>query len=78
VSDLNCDEFVELVTAFLDGALDAEIERRFVDHLAACDGCDRYLDQMRQTTRALGSVPPETLSDEARETLLDAFRNWKR
>ncbi|HYJ69464.1 MAG TPA: anti-sigma factor [Nocardioidaceae bacterium] len=79
MSDFDCIEFVELVTAFLDGALDAETERRLVDHLAACDGCDRYLDQIRQTTQTLGgSRPPETLSDEARDSLLDAFRNWKR
>lgn len=76
--DLNCDEFVELVTGFLDGALDAEAERRFVDHLAGCDGCDRYLDQIRQTTRSLGSLPPESLSDEARESLLNAFRTQKK
>jgi len=78
MSDLECNEFVELVTAFLDGALDAETEGRFVDHVAACDGCDRYLDQIRQTTQTLGSLPPESMSDEARESLLDAFRNWKR
>jgi anti-sigma factor RsiW len=78
MSDLDCNEFVELVTAFLDGALDAETERRFVDHLAACDGCDRYLDQIRQTTKTLGSLSPEALPDAARQALLDAFRNWKR
>jgi anti-sigma factor RsiW len=78
MSDLDCNEFVELVTAFLDGALDAETERRFVDHLATCDGCDRYLDQIRQTTQTLGSLSPEALSDASRQALLDAFRNWKR
>jgi anti-sigma factor RsiW len=78
MSDLDCNEFVELVTAFLDGALDAETEGRFVDHLAACDGCERYLDQVRQTTQAVGSLSPEALPDAARQALLDAFRNWKR
>jgi anti-sigma factor RsiW len=78
MSELKCEEFVELVTDFLDGALDSDTERRFVDHLAGCDGCDRYLDQMRETTRTLGSLPPETLSDEARDSLLSAFRDWKR
>jgi anti-sigma factor RsiW len=73
--DLNCNEFVELVTAFLDGALDAETGDRFVDHLAICDGCERYLDQIRQTIRAVGNLPPQSLSREAREALLGAFRD---
>ncbi|MGH9252768.1 MAG: zf-HC2 domain-containing protein, partial [Acidimicrobiales bacterium] len=38
MSHLNCSEFVELVTAFLDDALDADSERRFVDHLGQCEG----------------------------------------
>jgi anti-sigma factor RsiW len=71
---VNCNEFVELVTAFLDGALDAESQARVVEHLAACDGCDRYLDQMRRTIRALGDPAPERLPQETRDALLAAFR----
>ncbi len=74
---LNCDEFVELVTAYLENQLDLETERRFVAHLAECDGCDRYLDQMRLTVRTLGELPAETMTDEARERLLTAFREWR-
>jgi anti-sigma factor RsiW len=76
VIDLNCNEFVELVTAFLEGTLDAGTERRVVDHLAGCDGCERYLDQIRQTVRTAGDLPAERLSPEARDALLRAFRNW--
>jgi anti-sigma factor RsiW len=74
---LNCDEFVELVTAYLEGALDADTERRFVEHLAECDGCDRYLSQMRATRDALGELPADSLSGQARERLLAAFRDWR-
>jgi anti-sigma factor RsiW len=73
---MNCDEFVELVTAYLDGTLDPATTRRFVQHLAECDGCDRYLDQMRTTRDALGELPAETLSGPARDRLLTAFRDW--
>jgi anti-sigma factor RsiW len=75
---LNCDEFVELVTAYLEGALDSETEQRFVEHLAECDGCDRYLDQMRTTRDALGELPTDSLSGPARDRLLAAFRDWRR
>jgi anti-sigma factor RsiW len=74
---LNCDEFVELVTAYLEGALDPETERRFVEHLAECDGCDRYLAQIRATMDALGELPAESLSTDARDRLLTAFREWR-
>ena len=74
---MRCDEFVELVTAFLDGALDPDTEARFVEHLALCEGCERYLDQFRTTIRELGELPPETLSPEVRDNLLHAFRGWR-
>ena len=75
---MDCDEFVELVTGFLDGALDSETELRFLAHLAECDGCEVYLDQIRRTTRDLGELTPEQLSGDARSTLLAAFRDWHR
>ena len=75
--DLNCNEFVELVTAFLDGALDPETQQRFEVHLAGCDGCDVYLDQIRQTIRTVGELPPRSLAPDARQTLLGAFRQWR-
>ena len=75
---LTCEEFVELVTAHFEGALDPETERRFIAHLAECEGCHRYLDQMRITVRTLGELPPQSLSDDARQRLLAAFRQWPR
>jgi anti-sigma factor RsiW len=75
VSDLDCDELVELVTDFLDGALDPAQERRVVDHLALCDGCGTYLEQVRQTVRDLGELPADRLPGPARDTLLAAFRD---
>lgn len=74
---MTCEEFVELATAFLDGALDPATEARFVEHLALCEGCERYLDQFRTTIRELGSLPAETLSADVRDNLLTAFRDWR-
>lgn len=75
---MTCAELVELVTAFLEGALAPDTERRFVEHLAICDGCETYLDQMRRTITEVGRVEPESLSDETRDHLLDAFRAFPR
>ena len=75
---MNCDEFVELVTAHLEGTLDDETERRVVEHLAECEGCDRYLEQIRHTIGTLADAPAHTLSGQARERLLAAFRDFRR
>jgi anti-sigma factor RsiW len=73
---MRCDEFVELVTAYLDGALDPATEQQFVEHVALCEGCDRYLDQFRTTIEALGHLPEQSLDPDARDRLLAAFRGW--
>ncbi|MEY9859275.1 anti-sigma factor RsiW [Catenulispora sp. GAS73] len=75
---MDCDEFVELVTDFLEGALPDADEARFVEHLTACDGCETYLAQFRQTIDTLGELPAESISGEARDKLLTAFRGFHR
>ena len=52
---LTCAEFVELVTSFLEDALDADVERRFVEHSSICGGCQDFRDQFRQTIHLLGA-----------------------
>jgi anti-sigma factor RsiW len=78
MADLTCQELVELVTDYLDGALDEETADRFERHVALCPGCTTYLDQMRQTATVLGEIPVETLSEEMQSTLLDTFRDFPR
>lgn len=74
--ELTCREMVKLVTDYLERRLSpAELER-FEQHLAICDGCQAYLEQMRQTLEALGEFPEEQLSSDARDTLMAAFRSW--
>lgn len=75
---MDCDEFVELVTDFLDGALSQADQDRFIEHLTSCDGCETYLAQFRQTIDTLGELPAESISDEARDKLLTAFRGFRR
>ena len=60
-----------------EGALDADTTARFDEHLAVCPGCVTYVDQFRTTIETLGELPAETLSTDAQETLLSAFRTWK-
>ena len=76
--ELPCRDLVELVTDYLEGRLSALDQARFEAHLAECDACRTYLEQFRQTIRVLGRLPEESLSPEAREALLTAFRGWSR
>lgn len=78
MADLTCQDFVELVTDYLEGALDDDAVRRFEEHLALCPGCETYLDQMKETASRLGEIPVESLSAEARSTVLSAFRDFRR
>lgn len=45
---LVCREFVELVTDYLAGALPEHESVRFEAHLAECDSCASYLQDMRR------------------------------
>ncbi len=74
---LICRDLVELITDYLEGALAPADRERFEAHIAGCDACTMYLDQMRATIAALGHLPPESLSPEAERELLEAFRGWR-
>lgn len=76
--ELPCRELVELITDYLDDRLSPADRTRFEAHLAECEACRTYLEQFRQTIRVLGRLPQESLSPEARDALLDAFRGWSR
>jgi predicted anti-sigma-YlaC factor YlaD len=78
VTGLSCAEFVELVTAYLEGTLNRETEARFAEHTAECGGCESYLEQIRETIRLVGTLTPERISPQARDELLAAFRDWPR
>ena len=78
VEALSCQELVELVTAYLEGALPAPDRARFEEHLASCTGCHRYVEQMRTTIRLVGRLTPSDLSADAERDLLAAFRSWRR
>lgn len=74
--DLTCKELVEMVTGYLEGSLRGRRRRRFEAHLAACDGCTRFLRQMEATIRVTGTLTEEHVTEEQRAVLLTAFRGW--
>lgn len=77
MKSMDCNELVELVTAYLDGALDADTRARFDMHLIECDGCANYLQQYRATVRTVGTIRDDELDPAFRARLLAAFRNFR-
>jgi len=73
---LDCNQVVELVSDYLEGALDAATAQRVRQHLAECPGCDTYVEQIGKTVRSLGEVPTGTLTPQAQDELMSAFRDF--
>jgi anti-sigma factor RsiW len=74
---LVCREFVELVTDYLEGALPEAERVRFEAHLAECDGCSGYLEDMRRLVGSLREAPQPPPDPATREALLRAYRELR-
>ena len=75
---LSCQELVELVTDYLEDALDVATRAAFDRHIAGCPDCTRYLRQLELVVRATGYLTPSDLTPQAEDALLQAFRGWTR
>jgi anti-sigma factor RsiW len=73
---LVCQQAVELMSDYLDGSLSRRDRKRLERHLAGCDACNAYLEQMRVTIVASGVVVADDLTPEVLETLTDLFRRF--
>ena len=79
VSDeMGCRELVQVINDYIEDVMPPGDRKRFDEHLAICPGCQTYLDQMRQTIRAVGKLSEESIPGEVRNVLLQAFRDWKK
>ncbi len=75
--EMACQELVELVTDYVDGALAAGDRARFEAHLADCPGCTEYVRQFEQTTRLVGRLAAGDAAPPVSPALLAAFRAWR-
>ena len=76
MNPMDCNELVELVTAYLDESLDLDSRSRFDMHLLECDGCANYLQQFRVTVTTVGRIRGDDLDPGYRARLLSAFKDW--
>lgn len=76
-ADLACQQVVELVTDYLEGALSRVDRKRFEAHLSGCPNCTNYLEQMRATIRATGALHQDDLTPDVRDEFTELFRRWR-
>jgi predicted anti-sigma-YlaC factor YlaD len=73
VDEVTCEEFVELVTEYFEGALQARTLSQVEEHLVMCDWCVSYVEQMQATIRSLRELREE-YSAEPPDSVLAALR----
>jgi predicted anti-sigma-YlaC factor YlaD len=71
--EVTCQQFVELVTGYFEGALAPGTLSHVEEHLVMCDWCVTYLEQMKATIAAVGALG-ETSTPEPSEELMSALR----
>lgn len=74
---MSCQQLVDAITAYVEGTLPAPDRTRLEAHLRECRHCRSYLEQMRETIAALGTLREQELAPDARAVLLEAFRGWR-
>lgn len=73
---MNCNELVELITDYLEGALSPETGARFEKHLGICPDCADYVNQLRVTLRLAGGAKDDRPLPRVPAALIRAFRDW--
>jgi anti-sigma factor RsiW len=73
VEEVTCQQFVELVTEYFEGALQPRTLSQVEEHLVMCDWCVAYVEQMRATIGSLREIGDEA-SPEPPESVLAALR----
>ena len=73
-----CRDLVAHVTSYLEEALGPARRRAVERHLAGCEDCRAYLEQMRRTIDALAALRLEGPAPGREALLLESFRTWAR
>ena len=76
--DIICQQWVEMVTDYLEGALPVELHEAADRHLAACPHCREYLEQMRRTIEVSGHLREEDVPEDVVDALAMAFSEFRR
>jgi anti-sigma factor RsiW len=73
VDEVTCQQVVELVTEYFEGALDARTLSQVEEHLVMCDWCVTYVEHMQATIASLRELG-EVRRPEPPDSVLGALR----
>ena len=73
IDEITCQQFVELVTDYFEGALPLRTLSQVEEHLVMCDWCVAYVEQMQATVDSLRKLGDRS-SREPPNLLLAALR----
>lgn len=71
---ITCQQLVELVSDYLEHALETADAELFEQHLVYCEGCEHYVEEMRRTIVVGGRLREHDVPTETLERLLAEFR----
>ena len=75
---ISCADALELMTDHLEGALSEADAERMRAHLAGCEACQMFLDQVKATievTRESGPAEEFPVNRDRVESLVELFRS---
>lgn len=67
---MNCELYEELMSAFIDGEVDAHESTELFAHLSACSGCQDCFRNLLHLREAVRSLPLEELRPEFHQRVL--------
>ena len=76
-SEIVCQQWVEMVTDYLEGALPPKLQQAADRHLADCPHCREYLEQMRRTIATATGIRDEDVPDDVVDALTRAFADYR-
>lgn len=77
---ITCADAVSLMTEYLEGAMTGPDHDRFARHLAGCEACAVYLDQLRRTVTIVGGVGGDAVYEvdaATLESLVELYRGQR-
>jgi anti-sigma factor RsiW len=72
-----CDECVDLLVDYLEGALSADRARALEIHLELCPACWRFVNTYRGTVNIARDLPVDDMPPELAQRLIDFLKREK-
>jgi hypothetical protein len=71
--EITCSHLSDLVTEYMESALDPKQQLSFETHVVFCSDCLVFLGQIRDTVALLRGLPPEPVAEKERAAVLAAY-----